>query len=279
MSATDTAGRNPDESADESLQRRKAQWLALRAGPHFGALIAVLRDLRGETRASLVKASGRSYSQVRGLELGDRWPSDKMLTSIAGPLQCTPGNLIEARDDLLRRLAYAPSGSDEASLGGWLQDLPARFGGEMILEPALRASVGGSTRGDMVWKLGDGSTAVFEVKRGTGKTTQVLAAAQQRATAQDGANIWEAKADNFWSQLQLMSTSFDQHLDAQTAALADLQQNLQLELESARRHLERLTSPDLATRIHQLTAEETALVGAYVQGLLDARGSKPATSD
>lgn len=322
MSATGTAASNPDESPDESLQRRKAQWLALGAGPHFGAVIALLRDLKGETRAGLVKASGRSYSQIRGLELGDRWPSDKMLTSIAGPLQCTPGNLIETRDDLLLRLDQATSDTrQEVTLDAWLNELPKRFGGEIAIEPLLPGAQGMQFRPDKLWDLGDGRKAVIEVKTGPGKTTKILAAAQQRPTTEEGGPVWERKvlmklanqmdiwaaaeareaespgipdeqkwlvfphgrpalneAPELADELRTMSMSLHEQLDAQMAAVVEVQRSLQLELESALKRWERVTPPDLATQIQELTAEERALVGAYVRGLLDARSTQDTQS-
>lgn len=93
-----------EEDVPTSLEARKRHWAERGAGQPFGKVIECLRELRPLTRRQLEAASGRSYSQLRGLELGDRWPSDKTLVSIAGPLGFTGSALTGLRDELLRAL-------------------------------------------------------------------------------------------------------------------------------------------------------------------------------
>lgn len=147
-----------EEDVPTSLEARKRHWAERGAGQPFGKVIECLRELRPLTRRQLEAASGRSYSQLRGLELGDRWPSDKTLVSIAGPLGFTGSALTGLRDELLRALLDRSEPAERA-LAGWIAMVPSQRD---------RPLVGHLDRDrvDVVWVEGGRTVASFELKGG-----------------------------------------------------------------------------------------------------------------
>lgn len=110
----------------------RAAWYKTDAALTFGEGLEALREMFGKTRRSIQAETGRSYTVIRGLEVGDRWPSNKVLSDLENVFRpasrLTGGDLdrlIESRDQLLASLSVSPS--DTGVQLKWLMALGEKF--------------------------------------------------------------------------------------------------------------------------------------------------------
>lgn len=80
-------------------------WSDSGAAQIFGTVLAALRSLQGVSQRDLADHSSGtvSFSHLRALESGERWPTDKALVNLAAQLgarEVSPAFLVQARDQL-----------------------------------------------------------------------------------------------------------------------------------------------------------------------------------
>lgn len=267
------------------MDEARTTWEQLAAGPAFGEVLRTIREIKCLSRKDLEVASRRSYSQLRGLELGDRWPSDKMLTSVGPALGLAPSTLVLERDKFL---TAAAAESAEGKVRAWLHDLAPKVDDRFSAKLELSVGRSNEQRADVAWQLDGRTAAVFEVKAlPTGGV--VLIAATLDATVATSGAVQELLATYLRSATQALAPSLIADLQAGQTDAADVRDQLARAVYT-RVHNLKGTDPEtpvVSRRLAELLSEASdrhlLLVEGYLEGLLaaddDARRGDEGNSD
>lgn len=133
---------SPSQVKKRDYMNAHRGWSASGASKIFGTVLAALRSIQGVSQRDLADLSGGSvsFSHLRALESGERWPTDKTLINLAAQLgarEISPAFLIQARDkleSLVPRMQRAPGDTEDEmstaeAICDWLVEVatPAPF--------------------------------------------------------------------------------------------------------------------------------------------------------
>ena len=163
---------SPSQVKKRDYMNAHRGWSASGASKIFGTVLAALRSIQGVSQRDLADLSGGSvsFSHLRALESGERWPTDKTLINLAAQLgarEISPAFLIQARDkleSLVPRMQRAPGDTEDEmstaeAICDWLVEVatPAPFD--------VVRSIGLHQFATVTWVASEHESRTFEVIR------------------------------------------------------------------------------------------------------------------